>query len=1324
MYDEPVRYSAYLPQDRLRAAAAGTPLPDRADGSVLFADISGFTALTESLRRALGVRRGAEELATRLGNAYSALIAAVERYGGSVVCFAGDSVTCWFPEPGASEPAGSARCATKSALAMQTAIAAFPTLGLKVTVVWGTARRFLVGDPDIQLFDVIAGNVVTAACRAQRAAERGDVLVDERAAVRFGDPRNIREWRAEQHSGRTFGVIRQRSVDAPESETDCQATDGRPVAHDDSLLRCFVHEGIRERHAAGQGAFSVDFRPCVAAFVAFCGVDLESDSAEKDLDALVRTMQRIAARHGGTVMDVTTGDEGTYAYINFGALRAYEDDVPRAVTAACELRAGSSTHLRIGIAHGTMRVGAYGGVTRRTFGALGDSVNLAARLMATAAEGEILVTGTVHAALRGEFVADPRPPVSMRGRSHPVAVFSVSRAVTQRFVRLGEPVFALPMVGRDAEVALIGGKLDAALKGTAQVLGIAGEAGMGKTRLVAEAIRSARAKGYAGYRGVCRAEGANTPYFPWQPVWSAFFDVDPSAPLRRQIRSLRNELQDLAPLRVDALPLLASLLHMEMPESDFTRTLGPKARRSVLHAAFRECLEAAAREEPLLIVIEDAHWSDELSHELLAELATALTEYPVCFILAFRPLEVPQQQISRLAALPHYTRIELAELTQPQVEHVIRAKLAQLYPERGTVVPPQLTGRLAQRSQGNPFYLEELLDYLHDRGIDPLDPAAADHMELPDSLHRLILTRIDRLTRTQRTILRAASVIGQSFSVRWLTGYCPELGDVAEVLDALDVLQEAGLTISEATEPGQGYQFRHVIIHEVAYESLPFAARAGLHGRLARFLEAEHSGAQPVAALAFHYGRSANTEKQRIYLRKAGEIAQRTYANDAAVIHYGELLSILTDARDRMEIHARRAEVLQLAGSWFDAEADYLAALALAEQLDDDEARKAAQFAMGRLCVLRGDLDRAASWFAQAEASCKISGDDRSLARVMIETGLIRLLKGEFARAAEPLREGMALAHDSGDTSGVALALNHLGSTAVRQSDFAAARALYEESLVIRRNLNDFEGISATLSNLAFVAIAQGDYSPARILLEESLDIDRRMGDRWGLTVATNVMGQLAHGERDYSSARRHYEESLALAREMDDRSSMCIALINLGHLELAEGNHTSARSRYSESLEHSRPMEHHAMVAYGLLGMGLVELALGHPHAGDYVRESLRLRRESGQRLQVVSSLVGIAALLLRDGDASRAAQLLGAVESALAAMGAVLEPAVQDLFPSLVAAARDALGDADLRSSWIMGTARTLDEAVLLSEGDAPASGSSPVPPPAASSASLPLP
>jgi class 3 adenylate cyclase/tetratricopeptide (TPR) repeat protein len=886
----------YLPQDRLRAIANNASLLDRISGSALFADISGFTALTESLRVRLGARQGAEELSKQLEKVYSALIAEIEQYGGSVIGFAGDAMMCWF-DVSRDKGQGSGVSAVSCAFALQDAIQEFPELALKVAIASGEARRFVVGNPDIQRIDTLAGATVARTATGEHLANKGDVLVDEGTMNSLAETIKIIEWR--EDGSEKFAVVTQASADRERGSVNAEPQSVTPMLQ---ALRPYVHHAVYERETSGQGSFLTEFRPCVALFIRFTGIDYDSDSAESELDAFIREVQHTVSRHDGTLLDITIGDKGSYAYVSFGVLSVHEDDSRRAVKSALELRNRTELQLQMGITQGLMRVGAYGGETRKVFGALGDDVNLAARLMMSAKENEILLSSHVHKAVIDQFTFEPRPPVPMKGKAEPLPVFAVTGERQQRAVRLQEPAYALPMVGRQSELTLIEEKLDLAASGQAQVIGIVAEAGLGKSRLVAEVIRSAHRKGFVGYGGTCQSDGIHTPYLAWKSIWQAFFDVDPSAPLRKKIRDLEREIADQAPESLEALPLLGTLLNLEIPDNEFTQTLEPQSRQSVLRVLLADCLSAAARDEPLLIVVEDLHWIDALSHDLLEQLARALQDSPICFVLAYRPPQLMRLQAPQLEAMLCFTKVELAELNLAEGEQAIRAKLAQLYPSRMGTISPLLVETLMLRSQGNPFYLEELLNYVRDRG---LDPANLEQIALPDSLHTLVLSRIDQLSEYEKTTLRAACIVGRLFRASWLTGYYPELGPFPKVKAALNELDALDITPLDS-EPESTYLFKHIITHEVTYESLPFATRARLHEQLALYLE--HIGA-PVDMIAQHYGRSHNEAKQREYWQKAGDAAREAFANEAALDYYSRLQPLLTTPREQGSLHLKQAEV-------------------------------------------------------------------------------------------------------------------------------------------------------------------------------------------------------------------------------------------------------------------------------------------------------------------------------------------------------------------------------------------------------------------------------
>jgi predicted ATPase/class 3 adenylate cyclase len=1291
----------YLPQDRLRAIANQTSLPDRTSGSALFADISGFTALTEALRERLGARQGAEELSRQLGEVYSALIAQVEQYAGSVIGFAGDSMLCWFnlsPQPPSLEakrvaPEASGVRSINAAFAMQTAIQAFPALALKVSIASGPARRFVIGDEHLQRLDTLAGATVARTAAGEHLATRGDVLVDEATAALLGDSLSIKEWRVAE-AGERFAVVSRSDwqSDQPEKQSDDPIRRTSGMLRDQSdlptdRLRPYIHRAVYEREMAG-GSFLTEFRPCVALFIRFTGIEYDSDSAEAELDAFICQVQAVVRRHAGTLMDITIGDKGSYAYINFGALSMHEDDARRAVKTALELLKASSLQLQMGITQGPMRVGAYGGETRKTFGALGDDVNLAARLMTTASAGEILVSGHVHKAVLSHFTFEPRPPLPMKGKAEPLPVFAVTGESKGRAIRLQEPTYALPMVGRTQELQLINEKLDLAAKGQGQVIGIVAEAGLGKSRLVAEVIRSARRKRFVGYGGACQSDGIHTPYLAWKSIWGAFFDVDPDTSLRKQMRNIEGEIEDRAPGRVEAMPLLNAVLDLDIPENEFTRNLEPKIRQSALHALLEDCLKAQAKDEPTLIVIEDLHWIDALSHDLLEGLAKALANHAVCFVLAYRPPQLERLQAPRLESLPQFTRIELHELTPAEAESAIRAKLLQLYPARSGALPGGLVDTLMRRAQGNPFYLEELLNYVRDRGLDPAD---LHHIELPDSLHTLILSRIDQLSEQEKTTLRVASIVGRLFRAHWLTGYYPELGSMPQVKAALDALESLDITPLDSPEPELAYLFKHIVTHEVTYESLPFATRAKLHEQLAKYLE---SSAAPLDAIAFHYGRSENREKQREYLRKAGEAAQKSFANDAALEYYGRLLPLLHAAKEQTEIHLKRGEVSQFMGKWDEAENDYRLALDCAK--DDAALRAHVQHALGKLYRLRGEYDSALNWLAQAQAVRTVLGDSLGLAQVLNQSAMVLTRKGEYAQARETVNKGLAMARQAGDKKLIGGALTTLGIMAFDQADYSTARELYEKSLALSRETGDKVDISAALNNLGLVAMNQGDYITARTLFEGSLAIDREVGDKWGVAVGLGNLGCAAVYQVDLAAVQAFYEESLALFREMGDRSSVANGLNNLGLVANMQADYAAARRLFEESLSLSKEINIKAHMATALCGLGLVDVAEHKRTAREHFLYSLRLRQETGEKLRQTSNLIGVAGLTLQQGNPGFAAQLLGAVESILKTLKAEMEPELQPFHTRTLAAAREQLDEAVFQSAWVEGSQWSLEEAV----------------------------
>jgi predicted ATPase/class 3 adenylate cyclase len=1186
--------TAYIPMDRYQALVKGADLPDRTYGAALFADISGFTPLTEALLKAYGPRRGPEELTRHLNRIFDALVAEVHRYGGSVIALNGDAITCWLDGDHGLQ-------AIACGLAMQQAMGNFValkipssgtvSLAMKVAVAAGPVRRFLVGDPQIQYIDVLAGATLDRMAAGEHQAKKGEVVIAPEVIAQLDDQVELVEWRYEHETSQRFGVVGRLLSNSQAQVEGTPWPALLPDALTEAQVRPWLLPPVYERLQASKGEFLAELRPAVVLFLSFGGIDYDGDEvAGEKLDAYIRWVQTVLARYEGYLLQLTVGDKGSYLYTAFGAPTAHEDDALRAASAALELRTPPSTlnfitNLQIGISQGQIYTGAYGGTMRRTYGLMGDDVNLAARLMQAAAPGQILVSHTTRQAASDAFAWESLPDLKVKGKAEPVSVASLVGVRARHANHLQEPKYTLPMVGREAEVALIDQKLTQALSGHGQLIAIIAEAGMGKSRLVAEVIRSANRRQLITCGGECQSYGTNISYFVWHSIWRSFFGLDPSLEPAEQISQLAQQVELIDPALTPRWPLLGAALNLPIPDNDLTHSFDAKLRKASLEALLVSCLRARAKTTPLLIVLEDCHWLDPLSHDLLEEIGRTLVDLPVLLVMAYRPPELQRLQAPRVSQLSYFTQIQLTDFTLQEAEQLISLKLSQFFGPQ-TEISQELLQRITGRAQGNPFYIEELLNYLHDQGFDPSNSEALERFDLPTSLHSLILSRVDQLSESQKSLVKVASVIGRLFRAAWLWGVYPELGEPTHIKADLEALSYLDLTPLDTPEPELAYLFKHVITQEVAYESLPYATRAALHEQLGWFIERAYSQVleQYIDLLAFHYERSQNEVKKREYLRKAGEAAQANYANEAAISYYQRVLPLLP-IEEQGTVMLKLGEVLQLVGQWQEAGNLYRQALTLAEQLGNRSAQAWCQTAMGELYRKQGLYSEAVVWFEQAQAG--------------------------FAALGERVGAGQVL--------------HYRGTLAAQQGDYEASRLFYEESLAIRRELDDKANIASLLSNLGLNAHEQGDYESARALYEESLDLRYELKNKWAIAVSLNNLGFLNLDQGDYEAARTQLEVAVGLQREVGDRSMLADALNNLGNVAREQGDYLSARALYEEGLTIDRELGNKWGIAYELEDIGGLAAQQEQPQralclfgAAQALREALQAPRPPAEQAKL----------------------------------------------------------------------------------------------------------
>jgi len=1300
-------WGRYVAQDRLGALARGEALPEHTEGSALFADIDGFTPLTERLVRELGARLGAEELARRVDAVYEVLIAACEAEGGSVVGFAGDALTCWF-----AGTADSACRALRCAQAMQRSGGARESISVKVAIGSGTARRFVAGDPRIQLLDALAGAAVARMAMAEQLAGPGEIVVDARTAA--ARPSLALRERRVTPDGEVFLAVGP-SIDAPSVAQPGTAIEDRAAAplagtlaqRGDLLaerLRPWLLPQVYEAEHEGHGVFLTELRPTVALFLRFDGIDYAADpAAAQQLDTVVRCAQAVTQRHDGTLLQLTLGDKGSYAYLAFGAPVAHEDDAMRAVRAAWQLREALRpftflTAVQIGIASGVSRTGAYGSRSRATYGALGDGANLAARLMSAARHGQILLAQSVQREAAREFSLAATMMLALKGHRDPVATQALGAPLPRQAMLLREQRSG-PLFGRRAELARLESALDSVLQGRAQVIDIVGEAGVGKSRLITELTAHAHTRGFAIYGAACSASGTTTPYFVWKPICRALLDLDTrteggsadasAAPPS----SLEAGLRALAPHRVPAMPVLVPLLDEPIADNDLTRRLTPEDRRNLLAATIEDMLKAAARHRPLLVVLEDRHWADTLSSELLKTLTDVQMDVPLCIVSSCRN--------SDAAASPHsprsdgVLRVALGPLAADDARELVRNRLGWAAERHADATA--LADALNARAEGNPFYLEELLSFEREHGLAESDPAALTQ-ELPGSLHALILSRIDRLTEAQRVMLKTASVIGRVFRVDWLHGCYPSLGAIAQVQSDLDTLCSMDITPLATREPQLAYSFRHVVIRDVAYESLPRSTRAQLHEQLAVFVEATR-GSLDLDLLAYHYGQSNRVDKQREYFRRAGVAAMAAYANEAAIAYFDRLAPLLDDPRERFDLQMRRAGVFAHVGRSEEAAAVARNALSLAEAGLDERCVAEAAHQLGEVLVPSGQFDEAHALLRRAAATWNAIGETSRQSDALAHDAAVYRMQAQPPEAAAAAQAAIATARACGAGLAQARALAVLGWAAFALGDAAQARNAYDEALSLARSHGDPRQIALALQDLAVLESRQGRVDQAQPLYEECLERATQIGLKHTIDAVNLNYGTLLSMRGPYPEARARLERAVKAFGSGGSKPHLAGALHNLGTTEIALGDFEAAQRHLEEGRAVFRALGIRRGEATAAAALGDLRVAQGrYAEAKRMLFEALQMRMQSEGKMDCIRSFVSNAALLVGIGRADDALRLLAAAERIAAEVDLHLGATPERVKQLALDQAGASLDRDALQRVWSEGASLPFDDAVAL--------------------------
>jgi class 3 adenylate cyclase/tetratricopeptide (TPR) repeat protein len=900
--------ASYVPRTVLRrlsmGPAASEPGAERFPAALLMIDITGFTPITDA-----AVRRGpagTEQLSRSLNSYLGSVIDLVEAHGGDIAKVVGDALIPVWPASDGDLPAA-ARRAASCGLAIvselgEARMEADLRLSLKVGLCAGRLSATHVGGLGGRWLFLITGEAVSQLVQLQPLLGTGDLVASPQAWALVSD----------RFLGQPQGYGHVRLTAAPEALPPRAAPPVVLSPAQEAAARAYIPPILLSRLDAGQAEWLAELRRTT---VIFTNVDM-ADAGPDPLPTLQQVTvaaQRVLSRYDGWLKEITMDDKGTTLISVFGVPPfTHEDDPARAVASALSLQAelhGLGLASGTGVATGPTFCGPVGNARRRDFAMLGGHVNLAARLMQAAGPDAILCDSATRLEAQGRHDFERRPAYVLKGLATPIDVY-LARPVSPAGDRLSS------LIDRTEEMAIAAGLLGSLQAGSGALIRLEGEPGIGKSRLVDEWLRGARDLGVTALTGAASEIDVSTPYHAWRQVFERLLGVEavtePGARRALVLERLRSD-----PQGTRLAPLLAQVLSLDLPDNETTSQLVGAVRADNTGDLLIRLLRRVAGEGPVMVVLEDAHWFDSASWGLVhrarrevPELLLVVTTRPVASVHpASAPSLEPGSKQVRLGVLSHQDAVALA------AQRTGASRLAEAV---ATVVQ--------ERAEGNPLFVEQLTYALRDAGQIVVDHGLLrtasglgdlERSIIPDTVQRVITSRIDQLPPAVAMTLKVASVIGTRFALRTLAEIHPLAGEADVLRDHLDALTRLDLVAPAEPASEPTYEFRHKVTQEVAYNLMPSAQSRQLHLALGEWYEGAYPEPSPFhALLAHHWERAGRPDRAVHHLDLAGAQALRTFANEEAIGFLGQALSLAAAAGGEVETKRSARRHLELGESY------------------------------------------------------------------------------------------------------------------------------------------------------------------------------------------------------------------------------------------------------------------------------------------------------------------------------------------------------------------------------------------------------------------------
>jgi class 3 adenylate cyclase/tetratricopeptide (TPR) repeat protein len=1062
--DQPVYTPKWVEACLRSEGQSAGPSADARSSAVLLVDIAGFTARTDA---ALG--DGAEGLTDFINNCFAILTDVISRYGGDIVAFAGDAILAvWDDHDLATATDRAARCG----LALRDALAAWRDGG-------GISQRTAIEAGDVFFCKLggwrdiwhyaAVGDPFYSIGAAYRSAEIGDVVLCSNAAALLSEACDAE---AVSYGAR---LVRMRTSHRVQDQEQFESVPEKKLSPAGSQQRLFDAR-----------AWIGEFRTLSVARVALPELDF-TPGFLTTIQSFIFEAQQVSERLEGSIHQIQMDDKGMTLTLIFGLTPfAHEDDPLRAVEASLRMQrqlAAKGIPISVGISTGRLFCSNYGGAQSQTFGVFGQAMNVAAHL-AEAAQGEIACDALTAQAVGRGIAFNLLPHIHLKGADGSMLAFSPTVTTED-----GHRHSTSRMINRESEQAILQRCRDGISAGSGRLALVSGEAGIGKSRLLEHFVSTVDASGHAVLLGSATAIEKSTPYFGWRAILRQLLKLEAGSDAA-SVRADVTELLSGEPALLSWLPLLDEVITLGFPQTEFTRQIVGSARAT----AIEELVVFLLRKSQFrILVLEDIHWFDGSSLDLLAAVARRLPEF---LLVVSQRTQVPKTADDHFRNdLSPSLQIRLDRLSRDEVTLIIKQRL------KANEIPETLVRFVYNLASGNPFFCGELVLALRDtgrvhvsRGVCSFDEQTAA-ITLPTSVERAIVSRIDVLSADEQQLLKAASTVGDSFTIEMLESIVPELAVASKEACIRRLVDHDFLQPDLETRP-LSFVFQHSITMEVAYNLLSLAQRKTLHERIAAFIERHYSNElQPhYARLARHWELGNAPLSALKYLELAAQQSRNNYAN---------------------------REAIQYAKKMFD--------LAQREKLQIDNSSRAAwEVILGDAYHELSDYDNSAEHYARAMQLLgrRLPGNKAEKIGALTYNGLVQL-----ASAFLPRRTVRLAAPQKADVQRVSHIYEYLSEQYFFQNDSLAvlngtlaSLNLAEKCGAVPETIRGYSALALGMAMSGLVRVARSYGKRAQRLAEDYGSLPEMARVRLVLGVLSYGLGEWDEAEQDAEEAKRLYE--------------------------------------------------------------------------------------------------------------------------------------------------------------------------------------------------------